>query len=172
VGKEGVFFGCLSILIVFEVGYYLLNPTTLWALGLGAISSIVVVGVSTGLIVGFNFASSGENGFGSRLAFIASTLFCILFRFDIPVHTEGGIHFNPSILSGLLSGLELLLNYLFGSHSTSSIPIGIGLLYPNMSNIFINGLTDPISMFGLIIMSIIVFITVISGLMIAAGEHG
>jgi hypothetical protein len=143
VGKEGVFFGCLSILIVFEVGYYLLNPATTWGLGLAAITSIVVVGITTGLLAGINVAASGEIGFGARLAFIVATLFCILFQFDIP--TGAG---------------------------APTIPIGIGLLYPNMSNIFITGLNDPISMFGLIIMSIIVFITVISGLMIAAGEHG
>jgi hypothetical protein len=167
VGKEGVFFGCLSILIVFEVGYYLLNPTSTWSLGIGAISSIVIVGITTGLLAGLNVAATGENGFGSRLGFISATLFCILFQFDIPIASTD---FDPLSASALwtlhIPGITPPIAH------TTGLPVGIGLLYPNMSNIFITGLNDPISMFGLIIMSIIVFITVISGLMIAAGEHG
>ncbi len=158
--KESLFLSSIIILVVFEVGYYLINPSTLWNLGVGTITSVVVVGLSIGLVAGLNLAASGENIFGTRLAFIASTLFCILFQFDIPVTTSGGV--GLSIFSGILSAINL-------THSTPTIPIGIGLLYPNLTNIFITSDGGVLGMFGLIIVSIIIFITVISGVMIAAG---
>ena len=162
--KESIFFSCLIILIVFEAGYYLMNPASLWTLGAGAITGIAVAGILTGIVAGFNFASSGENIFGARLMFISATLFCILFRFDIGTYTDNASPLN--IISGVLSFLTL-------TRTTQSIPIGIGLLYPNMYNIFvIPGDTSMVGIIGMVIVSIIILLMVISGMMIAAGNQG
>jgi hypothetical protein len=165
--KESIFLSCIIILTIFEIGYYLITPSAIWSLELGAISSVIVIGISVGLVAGLNIAASGENGFGARLIFISATLFCILFQFTIPQSVADVS--GPNTLSNTLAGLGFS-GYKFTS--TSPIPVGIGLFYPNMTNIFINGLTDPLSIFGLIIMSTLMFITLITGLMIAAGEHG
>jgi hypothetical protein len=166
-GKESIFLSCLGILIVFEVGYYLLNPTSVWALSISAISSIIVIAISTGLLMSLNIAASGEGNFGARLGFISASLFCILFQFNIPVAIANSA---SSFWSGFwtlnVPGIQP------PTTGTNSIPIGIGLVYPNLTNIFITGNNDIASMFGLIIISIIIFITIISGVMIAAGDHG
>lgn len=164
--KESIFFSCLIIFIVFEVGYYLMNPTSIWTLGVGAITGIVVIGVATGLLAGINIAASGEIGFGARLAFISATLFALLFRFDIPTSAISG---TSTIFFG-----SLIPSYPGSSSTLASvvnIPIGIGLLYPNMYNVFvIPNDTNPAGMFGMIIMSVIILLMVISGILIAAGD--
>lgn len=164
--KESIFFSCLIIFIVFEVGYYLINPSSTWMLGVGAITGIVVIGIATGLLAGINIASSGEIGFGARLAFISATLFTLLFRFDIPTSTISG---TSTIFFGSLIPSYPGSNSIIAS--TVNIPVGIGLLYPNMYNIFvIPNDTNPAGMFGMIIMSVIILLMVVSGLLIAAGD--
>jgi hypothetical protein len=149
---------------VFEVGYFLTYPGAIWALSAGAISSIVVVAISTGLLMGLNVAATGETGFGARLGFISASLFCLLFQFDIPI-------LSPTTFFGIqyggVPGIPPPANY------APHLPVGLGLVYPNMFNIFVvPGDTSPVGMFGMIIMSIIIFLFVVSGVLIAAGEHG
>lgn len=159
--KETIFFSCLGILIVFEMGYYIIYPTTAWAFGLGALTSIIITGVATALVAGLNVGASGENMFGTKLVFFVSTLMCILFKFDIPVSAESGS--NWVMASGVLS-------FLASVTKTPTIPVGIGLLHPNLTSVFIID-NDPsyIGMFAMMIVTVIVFLTIISGILIVMG---
>ena len=139
--KESIFFSCLTIMIIFEVGYYLLNPTQIWSLGVGAITAIISTGVITASVIGLTALTIGLAEESIRIIFFASTILTLLFRIDIVIN---------------LGGLN-------------SIPLGIGLLHPNLTSIFILDTITPLSMFGLMIVSVIMLFTVITGLMIAGG---
>ena len=163
--KEEIFFACISILAVFEIGYYLMTPNSIWTISIGAITSIVIVGISIALFTSLNVMSSGESVFGARTATIASTLFCMLFQFNIPMQSETIGGNNISIISGVLSFINL-------SHviHTPSIPVGIGLLYPNLTNVFLVDNMGILGMFGMIVVSIIMLMAIVSGIMIMAGD--
>jgi len=164
--KESIFFSCLMVLILFEIGYYLVTPTSIFSIQMGAITSIIIIGIATGIVAGLNVLSSGENTFSTRLIFMSATLLCIFFRLDIPTTIFGSHSVTSSIISSLggssIGG---------ASGSTTPIPIGIGLFYPNMTNIFLTGGVDIISIFGMIIISSFFLILTISCLMIVAGDH-
>ncbi len=158
--KESVFFSSIVIMIIFEVGYYFIYPETAFALGLGALTSIVIVGVTTGLVAGLNIVSSGENTFGTRVAFVASTLICIFFRLEIPISS-----FNEGNILAQVGMLHPIDNI-----ATPYIPLGIGLLHPNLTSVFLVENMGLLGIFGMLIVTIIVFLTIVSGLMIMAGD--
>jgi len=137
--KEGIFFSCLTILIVFEVGYYLINPESLWLLGVGGLLSMIVVGVTTGIVAGASVLSTGLSDTSVRIVFFTTSVLTLLFRIDIPINAE------------------------------VTIPLGIGLFYPTLTDIFLVTPTGSLSLIGFVLISILMLFTVISGLMIAQG---
>jgi hypothetical protein len=152
VDKEGIFFSSLLVMLIFEVGYYLMNLKTVWSLGVSAITSFLLIGLTVGIVAGISALTVGLSDVSIRIAFIASTIITLFFRFEIPISWLGivgdAIKFNLGI---------------------DSLPLGIGLLYPNITSIFITANTDILSIFGLMIVSIVMLITVVSGVLIAVG---
>jgi len=149
--KEGIFFSCLTILVIFEVGYYLLNPNQVWQLGIGVITSVLIVGIGVGVISGVQALSFGLSDTSTRIVFFGASILMLLVRVEIPLY---------------LSGLGSLFGLIF---KTDSIPLGVGLFYPNLTTIFITDPLTPIGLFGLIMVSCIMLFMIVSGLMIAEG---
>lgn len=164
--KEGLFLTCFAVLAIFEVGYYLITPDAVFSLEIGALTSILVVGIVTALFASLNLAGSGESVFGARTAFIASALLCVLFRLEIPVMSESQGGWNLGIISGVFSAIQVAGKVL----KTPTIPIGIGLLHPNMTSIFLVEGMGMIGIIGLLCVSLLVAMTVISGMLIIAGD--
>lgn len=150
--KEGIFFSSLTVMLIFEVGYYLMNLSTVWTLGVGAITSFLIIGLTVGIVAGLTIFGSGLSDTSIRVAFIASTIITLFVRFEIPIGWFGVIG-----------------DAIKGALGFDSIPLGIGLLYPNITSIFITANTDILSIFGLMIVSIVMLITVVSGVLIAVG---
>lgn len=150
--KEELFFGCLTILIVFNVGYYFINPDAGFSMLLGtvlgfvasAIPLVILAGLQIGAIT-FSFSLSE-----STVKFIAmfSILTPLLISIQLPL--------------GLIGITGILGSYLFGGRT---VPVGLGLL-TNMYNAFaINDLWG----IGIILTSIIGMLIIISAIMIAIG---
>jgi hypothetical protein len=150
--KETVFFSSLVIMLIFEIGYYMMNLTTVWMLGVGVITTILTIGLTVGIVAGISALTVGMNDTSVRIAFMASTIIGVLFRFEIPLSWFGIVGDT--------------IKFFFGF---DTIPMGIGLLYPNLTSIFIVTGNDILSIFGLMIVSSLMLITIVSGLMIAAG---
>jgi hypothetical protein len=153
--KETVFFSSLTTLIIFEVGYYLMNlsnPDVVWSLGIGAVSSMLLIALTVGIVAGIGILGSGLNDTAVKVALIASSLISLLVQVKIELSWFGAVGDTIKFFFGI-----------------DTIPLGIGLLYPNVTNIFITANNDLLSIFGLIIVSSLMLITIVSGLMIAAG---
>jgi hypothetical protein len=151
--KEPLFFSCLSIMIIFQIGYYLMDiQTRIFTLTVGIITSAMITVLVIGIVAGVNGLSFGladkSVGFAAIMAMIAS----LFIRIDIPLSYFGIVGDGIKFVFGL-----------------DSIPIGIGMLYPNMTSIFITSDNNILSIFGLIIITVVTLITVVTGLMIADG---
>lgn len=150
--KESIFFSCLTIMIIFEVGYYFVNPTAIWNLGISAITSIITVALIVGIILGVSAFTFSLSDTTIGLVVILSSLLTLMVQIDIPLSYFGILGSTLGTFLGL-----------------DSIPVGIGLLYPNITSIFITANTDIMSIIGLILVSIIMLITVVSAILIARG---
>jgi hypothetical protein len=150
--REGIFFRSLIVMIIFEIGYYLVNINAIWMLGLGAITSLILIGLIVGIVAGISALTVGLSDTSVRIAFIASTIISLFMQVEIPLSWFGTIGDAVKPFTG-----------------GDVLPLGIGLLYPNITSVFITANTDILSIFGLIIVSVIMLITVVSGILIAVG---
>lgn len=150
--KESIFFSCVMIIIIFNVGYYLISPNiNIWYITIGATTGFFVSALVTGVSASVQVEGSGISDTGIRLIFSTMAILTVLFRVEIPI-----------TWSSVLSIIGLIFKF-------NSIPLGIGLLYPNMTNIFLLNDGNPFTMFGMLIVTVLAFMTVISGLLIAVG---
>lgn len=97
----GIFLSIVMILSIFNIGYYIMYPDTIFSLGISAITSFIGIGIIVGVLSGFSAFSVSLSDASQRLILIVLTLVNLLFQIIIPLSED----FNIPIGLGLLSNL-------------------------------------------------------------------
>jgi len=141
--KEELFFSCMTVLIIFNVGCYFINPLIGFNMLLGTVTGFIFSAVPlvllAGLQVGALTVDFSLSDVTVRFIAIFSVLMPLLISVDLPLGLAGT---------------------LFGG---MNVPIGLGLL-TNMYNAFVQFDMWGI---GIILTSIIGLLVIISAVMIA-----
>ncbi len=80
---QTVFLFSWGLLFIFNVGYIMQNPTTLFYMGLGFITTTVCSAVAVVLLASLNVAGSGMNTAGTRISFGMVALMGLLFQINL-----------------------------------------------------------------------------------------
>lgn len=97
----GIFLSIVMILSIFNIGYYIMYPDTIFSLGISAITSFIGIGIIVAVLSGFSAFSVSLSDASQRLILIVLTLVNLLFQITIPLSED----FNIPIGLGLLSNL-------------------------------------------------------------------
>jgi len=143
--KEELFFGCLIILIVFNVGYYFINPDTGFNMLLGTVTGFIFSAIPLVILAGLQIGALTVDFSLSDVVVKFISIFSVLVPMLISVNLPLG-----------------LTGTLFGGRT---VPLGLGLL-TNMYNVFT---TNDLWGIGLILTSIIGLMIIVSAVMIAVG---
>jgi hypothetical protein len=151
--KEELFFSCLVILIIFNVGYFFINPDAGFSMLLGTVTGFIVSAVPLVILAGIQLGavtfSFSLSDVAVRFIAIFSVLTPLLISINLPLGSVG--------FSGIAA------SYIFGG---KTVPLGLGLL-TNMYNAF---LVNDLWGIGIILTSIIGMLTLISAFMIAIAQ--
>lgn len=156
--KEEIFFFSLCVCVLFQIFYILVYPATIWALGIGFISGFIVTLMTIGVVAGVTALTIGLNDRAVTILFVMMFFLMFFFQIQLPQDT--------------VSFINIFLN-LASMPTLSQLPLGVGLIYPNMSNVFLQGdyLNNPVSLMGFAFISLISVLTISTGVLIASGSH-
>lgn len=161
--KEGIFLGSVLSLLIFNGLFYLLNPTLAIMDMTGLVIGFIIIGVGVAAVIGIQFAGSGFSETSIKMMLVVGSIVNILFQIDIPM-VESSTSPGWTIVSPFLAGLFRLIS---GQYSVD-FKIGLGLLYPNVYNIFLaSSSTNILGWMGFFVVVTLIIMTVVSGLLIA-----
>lgn len=141
--KEGIFFSCVSVLLLFQGFYLLINPSATWSFGIGAILGFAGTAIIIGVLSGITALTVGVGETSIRILFITSAVLNLMFQFTVDVWI-GPYH--------------------------PVIPVGMGILYPTAWNIFSVNTGDFLGYLGFIFITGMAILVLICGLLMGAGS--
>ena len=97
----GIFLSIIMVLTIFNIGYYVMYPDTIFSLGISLVTSFIGIGIVVGVLSGFSAFSVSLSDTSQRLILIILTLVNLLFQITIPLSED----FNIPVGLGLLSNL-------------------------------------------------------------------
>lgn len=149
---SGVFMGCLIVLVIANIFIVSADPLTIYDMTIGAISSILV-GAFAAVIIG----ALSPNSSSVRIAFGLCAM--LLLVIAIPISLTGDF-VRPTLINRLLGNANKPISINF------QIGVGLGT---NVLNVFAT--TGDIYGLGYIFTVLLIFITIMSGLVTIVVSH-
>lgn len=146
--KEELFFGCMTVLIIFNVGCYFINPLAGFNMLLGTVTGFMFSAIPLILLAGLQVGALTVDFSLSDVTVRFIAIFSVLVPLLISINLPLG-----------------LVGTLFGG---ANVPVGLGLL-TNMYNTFI---TYDMWGLGIILTSLIGLLVIVSAMMIAISQGG
>ncbi len=130
--------------MIFEAFYVLATPNAFNVIGIGALVGFVGLGLVIGALSGIEVLTVGLNEASIRIVFILAVVLNLMFQFT--------------------------LGFNIGTYSVS-IPVGIGLLYPTVYDVFFISNAGFLGLVGGTFITIIAVVDMVAGLLMAGGVH-
>lgn len=132
--KEEIFVSIFGILLLYNIGYVLIVPTSTFSMGLGVLVGFIVTVLGIGALSGVTFMGTGLNEVSVKIIFTVASLLNLmfsiqisLFGYTLPVGLGLITNLYSSFTVNDMFGIGLMLSTVLGGLVlVSGIMIAIG----------------------------------------------
>jgi len=97
----GIFLSVMMVLTIFNLGYYMIYPTTVTFIGLSVLTTFITTGLAVGIISGIQIMGSGISDTAQKIVFVIIILVNIMFQIVLPLPDLGELPIGLGLLSNI-----------------------------------------------------------------------